>query len=92
MLAVASASAVGAEEVLMTSPEPVVTVVVVVVVVTVVVTIFPVDGSCLTLVSDGSAECGLADGCSDGVRSEPYAESFGLGPGLRWLALSSLAS
>jgi hypothetical protein len=71
ILAVASASAVGVDSVLMCSPEPVVTVVVVVVVVTVVVTMFPVDGSFLTLVSDGSADCGLVEACSDVVLSEP---------------------
>lgn len=90
--AVASASTVGVVSVLICSPLPDVTVVVVVVVVTVVVTIFPVAGSSFTLVSDGSADCGRADGWSDCVRSEPYAESFGLGPGLRWLLSSSFPS
>lgn len=71
IVAVASASAVGVDSVLMCSPEPVVTVVVVVVVVTVVVTMFPVYGSFLTFVSDGSADCGRVHGCSDAVRSEP---------------------
>ncbi len=71
MLAVASASAVGVDSVLICSPFPVVTVVVVVVVVIVVVTIFPVDGSCLTFVSDGSDDCGVAESWSDVVRSEP---------------------
>jgi hypothetical protein len=92
ILAVASASTVGVDSVLICSPLPVVTVVVVVVVVTVVVTMFPVDGSCLTLVSDGSDDCGLVDGCSDVVRSDPYAESSGIGPGLSWLASPSFAS
>lgn len=93
-LAVASASTVGVDSVLICSPLFVVTVVVVVVVVTVVVTIFPVEGSCLTLVSEGSDDCGLGEGCSDVVRSEPYAESlgFGPGPGLKWLVSSSFAS
>lgn len=71
IVAVASASAVGVDSVLICSPEPVVTVVVVVVVVTVVVTMFPVYGSFLIFVSDGSADCGLVSGCSDAVRSEP---------------------
>ncbi len=71
IVAVASASAVGVDSVLICSPEPVVTVVVVVVVVIVVVTMFPVCGSFLILVSDGSADCGLVSGCSDVVRSEP---------------------
>lgn len=71
ILAVASASTVGVDSVLICSPEPVVTVVVVVVVVTVVVTMFPVEGSFFTLVSDGSADCGLVEACSDAVPSEP---------------------
>jgi hypothetical protein len=66
--------------------------VVVVVVVVVVVTMLPVEGSCLTLVSDGSDDCGLVDCWSDDVPSDPYVESRDIGSGRRLLLSPSFLS